>query len=54
MITLLGTIIFGTVVAIGLADRNRGLSLLEKDGPAHDGIEPAPGGPKRSRRDHQS
>jgi hypothetical protein len=54
VITLLGTIIFVTVVAIGLADRNRGLSLLEKDRPARDGIEPTPGGSKRWRRDHQS
>jgi hypothetical protein len=54
MITLLGAIVFVTVVAIGSADRNRGLSLFEKDGPARDGIEPAPGGPQRSRPDHRS
>jgi hypothetical protein len=54
MITLLGTVIFVTVVAIGLADRNRGLSLFQKDGPARDGIERAAGGPERSRPDHRS
>jgi hypothetical protein len=52
MITLLGAVIFVTVIAIGFADRNRGLSLFQKDGSARDGIEPAPGGPERSRRDH--
>jgi hypothetical protein len=54
MITLLGTIVFATVVAIGLADRNSGLSLLEKYDSDRDGTEPAPGRPPRARRDHSS
>jgi hypothetical protein len=41
MITLLGAVIFMTVIA-----------MFEKDGSTRDGIEPAPGGPPRSRRDH--
>jgi hypothetical protein len=54
MITLLGIIVFATVIAIGLVDRNSGLSLMQMYGSARDGSEPAPGGPERSHRDQRS
>ncbi len=54
MITLLGTVVFAVVVAIGLADRNSGLSLLQRYDADRDGTERAPDGPPRARRDHSS
>lgn len=51
MITLLGAVVFATVIAIGLFDWSNGLALFEKPGTANDGIESAPEDPAPSRRD---
>jgi hypothetical protein len=55
MITLLGTLIFATVIAIGVLDRNSGLRLLQKyEAPWQVGQRRSPSKPARRRRAHDS
>jgi hypothetical protein len=55
MITFLGAIIFATVIAIGVHDRNQGLGLLQKyESPLHARPRRGPARPARRRRTHDS
>jgi hypothetical protein len=52
MITLLGMVIFATVIAIGALDRNSGLRLFQKyESPWRTGPRPGTSRPARDGRD---